>query len=486
MYKVYFDPTETSLLQFHFFDSVDEGQGGKRFSVHVESSAMRDTVALAFRALGCLVHPTDNHRSVFESRVIDTEDDFRTLTSDSVVNSSDVDSLQNNLRINLELLQEVNKHFQRERRLRRRCEMELYISQRRNEEIHSTLQKNAQEISESNDRMEAMEASFKIAEASKQDLMIELDRLNSKLRNEAPESPNSLANERSSSSKSPKAQNDAKAVSISVPSDGQSFEYSQTTPDAEVKHAERVAKLMKDAATTKEELQTELSRKEESELLIKKLKQQMQEEKFQASAAGSRHARALGKLTSTNNLQQREIEKLNRTLEETRATYEKKLKALKEEIDKAKQERSEANAALEVEKRKQLSLIGDLSDYKTQFIELTESIEEVRHRSTKHAKERDEVVKKNDKLTTERNALKRKISTLKKDLLRIAHVDALVAEKQELLLKLSVQKAIASERGDNLKIFQNACVELDKQNRLPAHLKFLLTFCDDDECMQKN
>ena len=497
-YCVYFDPVDTSLMKLKFYNSMDdeddEGEhNGKEFIFRVESSVSRDAIALALKTLGGLIRPIAYDEIIFESKTIDEQANFlntnQEASTEDIVKDQNVDNVRKNLRTNLELLKQVTERLQHERNARSRFEMELSISRKCNEEIHLELAKKRQEMLEHHDRIEAMQASFDIAEASKQGLMIEVEKLTSKLCSDGNGSvQRNLAIGNASHMPLSEPAN-ANTVSIHVPSTGAPpIEYSQTatgsiTHSTGLGQADRIAKLMKDFALTREELQTELSRKEESEFMIKKLKQQMQEEKFQASAAGSRHARKLGELASMNNLQQREIKKLNDLLEAAKANFETTVEGMSAEIEQAKREKAEASAELEVEKRKQLSLIGDLSDYKTQFIELAETIKEMEQRATEHIKERDEAVTKNDKLTTERNALKRKISTLKKDLQRIAHVDALVAEKQELLLELSMQKAIALERGDNLKIFQNACMELDSQHRLPPHLKFLLTFCNDDDCM---
>eukprot|EP00945_MAST-04E_sp_MAST-4E-sp1_P001398 g1398.t1 len=497
-YCVYFDPVDTSLMKLKFYNSMDdeddEGEhNGKEFIFRVESSVSRDAIALALKTLGGLIRPIAYDEIIFESKTIDEQANFlntnQEASTEDIVKDQNVDNVRQNLRTNLELLKQVTERLQHERNARSRFEMELSISRKCNEEIHLELAKKRQEMLEHHDRIEAMQASFDIAEASKQGLMIEVEKLTSKLCSDGNGSvQRNLAIGNASHMPLSEPAN-ANTVSIHVPSAGAPpIEYSQTatgsiTHSTGLGQADRIAKLMKDFALTREELQTELSRKEESEFMIKKLKQQMQEEKFQASAAGSRHARKLGELASMNNLQQREIKKLNDLLEAAKANFETTVEGMSAEIEQAKREKAEASAELEVEKRKQLSLIGDLSDYKIQFIELAETIKEMEQRATEHIKERDEAVTKNDKLTTERNALKRKISTLKKDLQRIAHVDALVAEKQELLLELSMQKAIALERGDNLNIFQNACMELDSQHRLPPHLKFLLTFCNDDDCM---
>ena len=66
---------------------------------------------------------------------------------------------------------------------------------------------------------------------------------------------------------------------------------------------------------------------------------------------------------------------------------------------------------------------------------------------------------------------------MKKDLLKVAHYDALVNEKEALLLELKMHKAQSLENADNIEVFKNACKDLDDKKLLPDNLKFLLDFC---------
>jgi len=331
-------------------------------------------------------------------------------------------------------------------------------------------------VSTVEDRMAAMEASFDIAEMSKHDLMIEVETLRGQLRR-SPE-------RRESGARPNLPRNDDK---IDDPTALEETGLADSTAQQEQPFL-ILAEVKRENLVLKEQLKSEVSRKEEIQLSkegimqeMKALNQEIQEMKLQQSAAGSQQALRMGKVQSVVNQQAHEIVNWKTKVEELKRAQAAAAERSERKLADLSSERDALRAEVEKEKRAQLAIKGDLSDLKEEIrasrvkMKAIEESESLWKQKVEAAKETNAV------LVGERNRLKTTIKSLKKDLLKIAHVDALVAEKGVLLLELSQQRALAAERADNIKIFQDACQRLYAAKLLPPEFEFLLDFVNDDE-----
>ena len=228
--------------------------------------------------------------------------------------------------------------------------------------------------------------------------------------------------------------------------------------------------MIKDANIAKEQLKSHELKEKEFDRTIKNLKKSWQEERFQASAADSRHQRLVGELTSTQKRLLRETEVYKHQFDAMKSEYEAKGGQLKKEIEELRQTilQNDESIAKERENVYEMQKLLDCSIS-------NENTAEVKVAKLNAINE--ELQWNNDKLMTERNALRRQLASLKKDLLKVAHYDVLVNEKEELILQMQLYKAQALENADNIKVFQNACRELKERSLLPSDLNFLLEFC---------
>ena len=228
--------------------------------------------------------------------------------------------------------------------------------------------------------------------------------------------------------------------------------------------------MIKDANIAKEQLKSHELRAKEFDLTIKNLKKSWQEERFQASAADSRHQRLVGELTSTQKRLLRETEGFKHQFDKMKLEHETKEGHLNDLIAELQQSivQKNENIAMEKENVNRIQKMLDCS-----ISNENKAAERVAKLNGINA----ELQCNNDKLVTERNALRRQLASLKKDLLKVAHYDVLVNEKEKLILQMQLYKAQALENADNIKVFQNACRELKERSLLPSDLKFLLDFC---------
>ena len=331
-------------------------------------------------------------------------------------------------------------------------------------------------VSTVEDRMAAMEASFDIAEMSKHDLMIEVETLRGQLCS-SPE-------RRKSGTRTNSPRNDGKI-------DGPTVLEEAGLADSTVQQEQSfllLAELKRENLVLKEQLKSEVSRKEDillskEEIMqeMKALNQEIQEMKFQQSAAGSQQALQMGKVQSVVNQQAHEIANWKIKVEDLKRAQAAAAERSERKLTDLSSERDELRAEVEKEKRAQLALKGDLSDLKEEMRTSRVKMKAIKESESAWKQEVEATKEMNAILVGERNRLKTTIKSLKKDLMKIAHVDALVAEKGVLLLELSQQRALAAERADNIKIFQDACQRLYAAKLLPPEFEFLLDFVNDDE-----
>eukprot|EP00944_MAST-04C_sp_MAST-4C-sp1_P011072 g11072.t1 len=352
-------------------------------------------------------------------------------------------------------------------------QMELEIAHCAFDEIKCLYSNQEESLQTLNEKLEVSHASFLIAEASKNDLELEIAQLKGQVKQYLPTDTRTHNVSTSPVTKKELSKHDTNEILNSDPA----CKTSKSPVNIETNNAsknlyqdERLAQLIKDANIAKEQLKSHELKEKEFDRTIKNLKKSWQEDRFQASAADSRHQRLVGELTSTQKRLLRETEVYKHQFDAMKSEYEAKGEQLKKEIIELQQTILQKDESMAKERE---------SVYEMQKV-LDCSISNENKAQVKVAKLNginEELRWNNDKLMTERNALRRQLASLKKDLLKVAHYDVLVNEKEELILQMQLYKAQALENADNIKVFQNACRELKERSLLPSDLKFLLDFC---------
>jgi hypothetical protein len=352
-------------------------------------------------------------------------------------------------------------------------QMELEIAHCAFDEIKCLYSNQEESLQTLNEKLEVSHASFLIAEASKNDLELEIAQLKGQVKQYLPTDTRTHNVSTSPVTKKELSKHDTNEILNSDPA----CKTSKSPVNIETNNAsknlyqdERLAQLIKDANIAKEQLKSHELKEKEFDRTIKNLKKSWQEERFQASAADSRHQRLVGELTSTQKRLLRETEVYKHQFDAMKSEYEAKGGQLKKEIVELRQTivQKDENIAKERENVYKIQKMLDCSIS-------NENTAEVKVAKLNAINE--ELQWNNDKLMTERNALRRQLASLKKDLLKVAHYDVLVNEKEELILQMQLYKAQALENADNIKVFQNACRELKERSLLPSDLNFLLEFC---------
>ena len=407
----------------------------------------------------------------------------------------------------------LESNLQRVMSINQSLKMELDISYLATDEVKRLYINEKEKVETLNEKLEVLSASFDIADASKNDLVLEVAQLKGKINNLSlkdnfsdDDTAVSLSTKSVGSEFNNGVYNDEEDKSILInekkedtiseiqsPSivatdemgdsfnkkNNQEFINKKKKNSSKVNDNngnygidmlykdERLAQLMKDASIAKEKLKLHKLKEKDLDLTIKKLKNSWEEEKFQASATESRHQRLVGELTSTHKKILRDNDVLKEQLKQLRLESHAKEKNFTKQLSVIQNQLSEANILLIKEQRDNKKLLGQANMKTEDIVTKLDAVSE----------ENKAIQYNNNKLITERNALRRQLSSLKKDLLSLAHYDALVSEKESLLLELNLHKAQSLEHADNIEVFKKACKDLNNKKLLPHDLKFLLDFC---------
>ena len=289
-------------------------------------------------------------------------------------------------------------------------QMELEIAHCAFDEIKCLYSNQEESLQTLNEKLEVSHASFLIAEASKNDLELEIAQLKGQVKQYLPTDTRTHNVSTSPVTKKELSKHDTNEILNSDPA----CKTSKSPVNIETNNAsknlyqdERLAQLIKDANIAKEQLKSHELKEKEFDRTIKNLKKSWQEDRFQASAADSRHQRLVGELTSTQKRLLRETEVYKHQFDAMKSEYEAKGEQLKKEIVELQQTILQKDESMAKERE---------SVYEMQKV-LDCSISNENKAQVKVAKLNginEELRWNNDKLMTERNALRRQLASLKK------------------------------------------------------------------------